>query len=498
MAQTYSAIKSAVQATIQDASTVNFTLAELDTFILNAMREFSTYVPFEAMETFTIESRYGQATTTSAGNLVDTTESQFVSGDVDKVVYNKTDKTWAVITSYSSTSQVALSKDIMAGSEDYRIYNKGCMDVNQINISDLTDHLGIAKVEYPKGEPRNWELMSDILSIKVDTVDNSKALTSGVQPDTEVYAWFKRRHVLSQLTDLVGAVNNSAGYSAGATTMALDALQSAGTIESGQEFTLANVRGNYRLTSDATIAANTVSVVFYPGLESTVADDTVTTFKLSTLKPQEENIIIDLAAALATISKPMKIYQHTFNAITALNLATTAITSVAARINAATTDITLGGTAAIAATVAVASASTEIALINAQIDLAASALVSGTALINTVPVAGGAPEWMNQASGDVNVGAGYFTSGRSFLDLAQADNGNAGTYINLAAAEINAGMARIREAQVNMEEANSRLSTVRSGQVMETWARNQLNDVRAKMKAMKPNKYRSGKTYTRE
>src|SRR4030067_581675 len=135
----YTALRDKVESNLQDSGNTNFSTGELDNFISDALREVGQYKPYEVEEVFTIESRTGQATSTSAGNLVDATESQFVSGDVGKVIFNKTDKTWALIKTYTSATTVALSKDIMASGEEYEIYNKGCTSRFQINISDILD-----------------------------------------------------------------------------------------------------------------------------------------------------------------------------------------------------------------------------------------------------------------------------------------------------------------------------------------------------------------------
>jgi len=63
----------------------------------------------------------GNATSTSANNLVDTTKT-FVSATVlGKTVYNTTDDTFAVVTSFGSGTSLGLSADIMASGEAYII-----------------------------------------------------------------------------------------------------------------------------------------------------------------------------------------------------------------------------------------------------------------------------------------------------------------------------------------------------------------------------------------
>ncbi|KKM88886.1 hypothetical protein LCGC14_1254150, partial [marine sediment metagenome] len=495
--RTYTQIKDKVGSNLRDTGFANFATTELDEELVDAIWEVSQFFPHERMETYTIESRVGTASSTSSGNLVDATKSQFLAGDVGKMVFNSRDKTWAEIVTFTSSTTVALSKDIMASGETYEIYNNECTSKFQINISDVTDYLGINKLEYPKGQKRNYDIDGTILTVKVDSVRDSKVVTSGTQPDTEVYIWFKVKQRVSQLTDFLGAVDLVAGYSAGDTSIVIDDLQSAGTIEADQEFTIAGTRGIYRVTADATIASNEATVTFYPGLESDVINDVVVTFTQSTLtNPMIELYVIEYATALAAIREPMQFYQQIHAAITTIALATTAITGIAARITQGITDIASGRTQAALAPAAIVLANAEFDLMNAQIDLAVTALAEGEPLANTVPVAGGAPEFMAQAGSDINAAQGFFASGRSYLNEASADLSNANTYTGVVSGELQAGTAKIREAQVNLQEVSSELQIASSGRIMEASGLAGLERVKAKLRRSVPRKYRTSQVYT--
>jgi hypothetical protein len=552
MARTYSQLKADTLAILQDASTVNFGSVEMDTFLMQACRERSL-PPYVTKVSFNIESRRGVATSTSSGNLVDATAVQFLSTDVGKVVFNTFDKTWAVITSYTSTSQVALSKDIMAVNEGYYIYNSGCTQNDQIDISSIDDYLEVERMEYPVGTARNWELNGTVLTIKVDVVQNSQIISGNAMPDTEVMVWFKKRHLVSQLTDLSATVAGTAAI-AGATTLAMSSLQAAGTIEAGQELTISLTRGTYTVTSDATISSNTVSVAIYPPLESAVAATTAVTLKGSTLTPTLEPLVAELAAGLAAVSKPIDLYQHSFDAVTAVGLGTTAMTTVAGLINAATLDassarnaltsgittiasmtayinaatanVTSGTVYTAAGTTFLASATTEIAKIVTEVQLAASALASGTSLINTIPVGGGVGEWMGQASGDIGVAQGRMVNGQAWLQQASAElnqansyytianlnlreagevaqqvglyHTNASQYLNSAASELRMASERIEESNANMRKAATELQIVASGRNLESWGRNQLAETRLKLSRLMPTKYMTSRTLPKD
>lgn len=92
--------------------------------------------------------RSGLATVTTASHLIDTTKNQFAASDVGKTVYNTTDKTSAVITEYTSPSDVTLDTDIMAKDEGYEIY--GAYGVDIVLSGKVED--GIYQYYYHKGE----------------------------------------------------------------------------------------------------------------------------------------------------------------------------------------------------------------------------------------------------------------------------------------------------------------------------------------------------------
>ncbi len=280
----------------------------------DVLTEVSGSVPYICRDIYTIESRTGSATSTSAPNLVDSGNSQFLSTDTGKVVYNTTDKTWGVITSYSSASQVGLSKDIFTSGENYEIYNKGCWNNRQINIENSSDYLWVIGavypvlpeiLTYPLNEMRNViQHNRDIIELDVLNVDDSGVSDA----DKDVYIYFARQHKLNVMTDLGGAVNNGVGYVAGDVSMALDVLGSTELIAKDTLFTVALASGitsrlTYRITSDVTTSANTATISFWPGLESAVVDDAVVTFIGSTLLPELEPIVVQIVTGEALMAE---------------------------------------------------------------------------------------------------------------------------------------------------------------------------------------------------
>lgn len=313
--RTYALLKQAIGVGLQDstvsgqsASYSKYPTAELDEYMADALREISEYSPYLLKQSFDLETRTGTATATTANALVDTTESQFVSGDTDKVIFNTTDNTWAIVTAYVSTSQLTLSKDIMASGEGYEIYNKNCYNNRQVNIEDVTDWGKIRKVEFPVNHRppyyRNWTVLEQLKVLELD-IDFTPDDSGDSNAEKEVYVYFDARHRVSQMTDFAGAVDLVAGYAAGSTSMVIDALGT-GTFEEDTLFTIASVRGVYRATADATITGNEATVSFNPPLLDAAVNDDVVTIVDSTLNRREERLFIDLATARALIGKTSK------------------------------------------------------------------------------------------------------------------------------------------------------------------------------------------------
>ncbi len=301
-----------VQAELQDDGTLY-----TDTFVAiqleDAIREVSPYKPYIVKMTFQLESRTGSDTAGDTKKLTDST-GQFLSTDVDKVIYNTTDETWAVVTAYGDENILSISKDIMASGESYAMFNKGCTNTKQLNLEDAGSYLWIDgfRVEFPIAqdppEYRNYSVDGDIL-----TVDYTPAIEDSAtgMSDVDVSIWFAKCHNVSQLTDLSGTVNGT--VLAGAKTFTVAAVGT-GTEEIAEdvEFTIAGVRGTYRIYTDMTLSSGGGTIVFRPGLESAPTDGVAVTFTGSTLDRQLERIVVSLASAQCLISKSIY-YIYTAN-----------------------------------------------------------------------------------------------------------------------------------------------------------------------------------------
>lgn len=307
MAKSFGTLVDEMQQELQDTTPSIWQDTEAGKLLENALKEVSDYYCYIRRISYFIESRTGTATSDTASALVDSTESQFLSTDTGKTVYNKDDNTFTVVTAYVSASQLTLAQDIFPdGNEEYSIFNKGCSSNKQINIEDMTDSIGenhgVFKVEYPIGTGRNFSVDGDILTIRMDKEPDDSADDDA---ETEVYVWFKTRQRVSQLSDLAGAIDLGAGYAIGSTTIHVDALADESHKE-GQLLTIAGISGEYMITTDVTAATNEADFVIYPGLLDAAEDGDVVTLIGSTLSSDLERIVVELAVARALMSKSIK------------------------------------------------------------------------------------------------------------------------------------------------------------------------------------------------
>ncbi len=301
MSRSHAEMVTYVRNNLVEPTVVLWSDAVIAHFKLLALRDISHIVPRFVGEELgvSVEARSGTATSTLANNLVDATNAHFLATDVGKVIYNTTDYTFAKIITYTSTTTVALSNNIMASGEGYEIYNQKCHNQKQIYIGDILNNIILPntpnRVEYPIGTYHNYKVVAeDILEILMDS-----------DPDTDYklgFIDFARYHKLPNLTDWAGAVNNAGGYAAGAVSMVVNGLGADTTMPEGTEFTIANVRGIYTVSADATIAANAATITFFPGLDAAVINAQVVNFTKSTLTPQLESILADYTCGLIAIS----------------------------------------------------------------------------------------------------------------------------------------------------------------------------------------------------
>ncbi len=310
MALSYATILTRISQLLQDTSLATYDATELGMWIEDELKRISRYHPHFVDVVFQIESRSGSDATGTASALTDSVKSQFLSTDAakEKVVHNITDDTWAVVTAYTSTSVMTLSRDIMDAGESYEIYNKRCRNKRQIYIGDMPSlyRQKVVSVEYPIGTERNFKLFNDVVELDVEDsaiFDSNSTLTT--LNSVDVLIRFAVPHILCQMTDLEGALT-AATEAEGDTQIAVGSLGATELIEAGEQFTLENHRSLYIITTDVTTSGNAATLTFYPPLEAGALINEVVTFRKSTLTPELEEILCQRVAARAVLSDTIK------------------------------------------------------------------------------------------------------------------------------------------------------------------------------------------------
>ena len=275
---------------------------------------------------------------------------------------------------------------------------------------------------------------------------------------------------------------------AGAVSLVLDSLGT-GTIDEMSSFTIAGDTTVYYVIADATIVANEATVSIWPPLVTAVSGAEVVTLAVTNTIEEIplEGYLARWLAATACISKATKSYSQVNTAITTIADAVTAVGEIAALITLATAattgDIALGRTAAALLDEAIVLANAEFDLMNVEVDLAKTALASGNSLLNTIPVGGGAAEYMGQAASNVGVAQGYLSTGQSYLQEASAGGANANAHFNAAAADFRAASEKADEAITNLRLVATRLQVSQGGLRYEDWGRRELARVEAELRA---------------
>ena len=349
-----------------------------------------------------------------------------------------------------------------------------------LTTGDKWRYLGIEKLEYEVDKDprrfRNFTRFASVLSIKIDTAPSSAA---------DIYFFWNKNHILLSATGASttsGAIKTAAAV--GAVSLDLDSLGT-GTIDEMSSFTIAGDTTVYYVLADATITTNEATVSIWPPLVVAVTGAEVVTLVVTDTIEEIplEGYLARLLAATACISKATKSYSQVNAAITTIANAVTAIAAVAARITQGVADAASGRTAADLVAAAVILSNLEFDKMATEVDLAKTALASGNSLINTIPVGGGAAEYMGQAASDVGVSQGYLATGQSYLQEASANNSNATQYFNAAAAELRAASEKADEAIVNLRLVATRLQVSQGGLRYEEWGRRELLLVETELRA---------------
>ncbi len=288
-------------------NTTDFTDPLLTKTIEQALAKFSKFSPLIAKAILATTDGSKKLNITAIKNLL------WIHG-----LEYKVDKTPTSFTKFTEDYRNMLSMELQTApaDTDSGIDANEAIDASEIGI-DVTP---TAATAIPVGTIIRFdnELMYVSATGTTLTVVRGYLQTTATTHDTGTsiyipelaYLYCAKIHKVPAVTDLAGAVDLPASsYTAGVRTIHIDNMGSTDLLEEDWTFTIASDGTGtvYRLTKDTTLANNEGDITFEPGLAEDVADGVVVTFDNSTLELRLEPLFINLVAALAAFSNPMKL-----------------------------------------------------------------------------------------------------------------------------------------------------------------------------------------------
>lgn len=475
-----------VEQELQDAGNVEYGTDELDIQMRDALRKISEYEPDRDSVVLELESRTGVATSTSAGNLVDATEQQFVwPADGGKWVYNVTDRTWTTINAFTSTSQVGLDEDIFVKDDVYAIFNKGCRSRIQLNLEDIKSYVGpshlhgVKEIYFPHDSVnrtrRNMKdpgVVNDILTLDIDFEPNDSKEQDAV---IEVELVLNRPHFITELTLTATDLVNGA-ESAGATSMDVNGMSGAEVIRVGQPFTLADVMGVYRVTKEVTLSGGATSsngLEFFPPAENAIADDAVVTFIESTLTPRLERMAVEMAAAGAAKSKAAAYFRRLRFATRDANDMDMALNLSRSQIQQGIADLSSGRTQSNLMDEVILLINAEVDKLDPVIKQARGQLGRGSAETAQINVAGGNVPGTRASTAVALLRAAeaHRQTAMGYRDQVSGQDEQSRSFANLALSQIEAGLGTTQRALGLARAAETNIAISNSARDISSWAR---------------------------
>lgn len=211
-------------------------------------------------------------------------------------------------------------------------------DTREIDVSSIVYLERVFEAEYPIDEyPPNKR---NIVYIDDSTV--SVSIYNAPSEVDDIYLFCEKNHILlDKPSTLVGAVNYGSGYSAGATSIALDGLGT-GAIKSGTIIRFNGIAGEYKVSADATITAGAATITLENGLLEALANDTSASFITNSLSPVIEVYLPELAAGHAAMNWIGEGRTMILASIADIDASDTPIGAVASRLAQSTSDLTSG------------------------------------------------------------------------------------------------------------------------------------------------------------
>jgi hypothetical protein len=493
MPKTYAQILADASSYAQDSGNAIFTTTELGLVIPNVLSRISRFSPWRPNE---IDSRASSSQSITAKDIILTSGDLWRLMRVNKVEY-PIDQNPLVFRSFSRNGKV-VTMDIDATPSGTVYLYLAKVHILQSAIG-TTDTAGAIKTGASAGA-----VSLALKSLGTGTINEDTQLT--IAGDSTVY------HVISTATIGTNEATVSIWPALQADVLA-DAVVTLALSESTLSYELEDIVVRYI----AARAALSKSVLIYQQAHTAITSMTTAATAISgvaaivtaargytttglveaakvsgildTANLELDKIGAQITLAITAVAAGKTEADKMAAAITA---AGTAVSGVAARVTQAITDLGSARTAIGLGVTAIPLANAQFDLMDTQIDLGIAALAEGEPLVNTVPDAGGAGEFMNQASGDFSAAEEMGSSGKVYLQEANADVVIANADLNLANGEVNAGLAKVREAQANLSisnadaaanraQAESALGDIRNAQEYFREAQGYINETTARL-----------------
>jgi hypothetical protein len=409
----------------------------------------------------------------SAQKLQDTGMAIYLTAELDQYLTEALMELSHVLPRYVkyTLTTVTTTKDITLTAEQYR---------NMMCVGLLQDPYIEYPVDLNPKSKHNFTRIGTLLSI----------IMADYPSGDSAYLYIGKKHILPAvtLTDLAGDVQTTAA--AGASSVLVHGLGTEAYVPEDTTFTIAGDSTVYTVTQNCTIAANAATLVFSPVLAAEATADAVVTLvnPVSTLEYAHEELVACLVAGLAMRYKPTAMYNTLNTAITDLTPLATAIGDIADQLAAAVSDIGTGRTEAAKVSALIDSAATEVAKITTALgDVTASAkadLASARAIIGTIDNSGAVSHYLQASNGQVNLAQGFLTSAVGYLREASQRDSGAGTYIGLAARQLNSASVKVQEAQAYGSKIAHEVQIAGAGRTLQATGENLIADTQRKMRRM--------------
>ena len=302
------------EAILGDSSNAIFSAADdVQPAVLAAFREVSIYKPYKVNHWLTSRRRSKYIDVSTITDLIEPnyaiypivlidTDSDLI--DDGMLDYNRRNIEWEDETLRMNLDYAPYEVETndLTGTVTF---NSGSTAVSGSGTAFLTE-LRVGYYINPSSS-QNWYRVASITdATNLVLANNCIAADAGADTSTnywrnDVVVNCDKVHFSTAQADLAGAVKLA--HAKGVWSITIDGLTDSQIVTKNTTFTIAGVDGAYRSTSaDKTVASNEVTITIEPALMGIAPDNAIVTFRPTSLTPQLERIVTEIAAARLCIN----------------------------------------------------------------------------------------------------------------------------------------------------------------------------------------------------